>query len=296
MCWDYPGHQESCAIKRWLRWKSSLAVKKLPDFCPSLRWCKRLTGFAKKSSKGTSFSSFQICEACNLLPHFLGRYDPQKTPRPPQIPDKTARSHRRHKSTRAPCWRRGPASHALAVQIARPSPFARSNPQCSPPPQWRHQWYARRRWPGNFAISWERIQNLPAKPIFFIQISYTGYPQVIKKKQAIRTKFQIRLLGPAPNNQPPDPPPESPESPDGSASEDKSAWPGLSIKLIKWPWAPVPSSASCSKYKGTPTVSEVGNCCRISTSEGILPAMCLHLFSKRCRRVDPSKHKALCMV
>ena len=269
----------------------------------SVLWCKRLAGFAlwlKKSSKNHKlFIISDLRGIAFLLPHFWGGNDAtthKKHPDHLKILDKTARSHRRHKSTRAPCWRRGPASHALAVQIARPSPFARSNPQCSPPPQWRHQWYARRRWPGNFAISWERIQNLPAKPIFFIQISYTGYPQVIKKKQAIRTKFQIRLLGPAPNNQPPDPPPESPESPDGSASEDKSAWPGLSIKLIKWPWAPVPSSASCSKYKGTPTVSEVGNCCRISTSEGILPAMCLHLFSKRCRRVDPSKHKALCMV
>mmetsp|Transcript_101901 Transcript_101901/g.124703 ORF Transcript_101901/g.124703 Transcript_101901/m.124703 type:complete len:201 (-) Transcript_101901:23-625(-) len=37
-------------------------------------------------------------------------------------------------------------------------------------------------------------------------------------------------------------------------SEEKSTWPGLSIKLIKWDTGPLPSSSSCSKYRDTPVL------------------------------------------
>ena len=43
-------------------------------------------------------------------------------------------------------------------------------------------------------------------------------------------------------------------------SEEKSTWPGESIKLIKWGIDPLPSSSSCSKYKDTPSAR-----CLIST-------------------------------
>ena len=142
-------------------------------------------------------------------------------------------------SETAPCSRTSKASHAPAMPVEAPSRFAPHNLRYNPPRPWRRQWYARLQWPvEKHPFGDGKIQVFPLKKWFGRCLSWNaswffGGKLLIwkhkenNKKTDVFSFFRVSGLS-------------FPSFP--AASEEKSTWPGLSIRLIKWATAPLPSS------------------------------------------------------